>query len=86
VAVSGVVERCSIQSSTSACYYQQNSSANGAAVNSNSSITYTNIPAIGVTPTTDALATGLCGATATFSVTGTHIVQSSTNRTVTLTN
>jgi hypothetical protein len=85
VSVNGVVERCSVQASTNACYYAQNGAAPGTAVNSTSSITYTNIPAVSSAPTTDALASGLCGATATFSTTLTHIVQTSTNRTVTIT-
>jgi hypothetical protein len=37
-----------------------------------------------VSPTSDALGGGICGATATFGVTLQHIVQGGTNRTITL--
>jgi hypothetical protein len=85
MAINGVVLRCAVRSSTYACYYAFASTANGSVVNATSSITYTNVPLGSVSPTTDALAGGLCGATMTFSTTLTHIVQTSTNRTVTTT-
>jgi hypothetical protein len=84
ITVNGVVERCAVQASTNACYYAQSGAATGAATNSDSAIRFNNpvIPAVGVQPTTDALAPGLCGATANFSTVLTHIVQNGTNRTV----
>jgi predicted DNA-binding protein with PD1-like motif len=85
--VNGVVWRCAIQgSTTSFCYLSQNGAWNGSVANATSSITFSNLSAVSSAPTTDAFAAGLCGATATFSTTLTHIVQTSTNRTVTVTN
>jgi predicted DNA-binding protein with PD1-like motif len=84
--INGMVERCSIQGSPNGCYFGQTGAANGSVVNVNSSITFSTVPFVSVAPTTDALHPGLCGTTATFSTTLTHIVQTSTNRTVTVTN
>jgi hypothetical protein len=76
--------RCNIAgSATSFCYYTAASAA-GTGNNAASTLTYTNVTLAGVAGS-GSLGTGVCGAAGSFSTTLRHIVETGTNRTVTVT-
>jgi hypothetical protein len=82
VNLSDVGVRC-IFTTGGACYFTA-ATANGVANNSASTISYTNVAASGITGTSDNLG-ALCPSSGTFSTVLNHIVESGTNRTVTVT-
>jgi hypothetical protein len=87
VALGHTLIRCQVVGSASGCYFTwgtAHAQANSAA--STIAFSGVSIQAIGnPAGTTDGLTAGVCGTSATFSVTFTHIVQGGTNRTVTIT-
>jgi hypothetical protein len=84
VTLTDVIVRCSVFASNQGCYLTA-ATLNGTVNNALSTLTYTNVPVTGISfPTTDAVAPGACITSGNFSVTLRHIVQSGTNRTVTL--
>lgn len=87
IVLSNTVWRCNIQNSPPpgfACYYSA-STANGSYSNSLNSLTFPTVTTSTVQPTSDALASGLCGSASTLGFSLTHIVQSTTNKTLTVT-
>jgi hypothetical protein len=85
VRVSGIVERCAVQSSSNACYYKQLGTATGTFTNATSSLTLPSIALTRATTTTDGLSASWCGESSTLSTTVTDVVQQSTGRTLTIT-
>jgi hypothetical protein len=85
VRVSGIVERCAVQSSSSACYYTQLGTATGTFTNATSSLTLSSIALTRATTTTDGLSASWCGEAGTLSTTVTDVVQQSTGNTLTVT-
>jgi hypothetical protein len=83
--VSGIVERCAVQSSSSACYYTQFGTATGTYTNATSSLELPSIALTRATTTTDGLSATWCGASVALSTTVTHVVQQSTSNTLTVT-
>jgi hypothetical protein len=87
VALGHTIVRCHVVASANACYYTL-ATAHGTFVNADSSIRFEGVQVVAITSpggTTDGLAPGACGTSASLSVTLTHLVQSGTNRTLTVT-
>ena len=77
-----LILRCATNAAQ-ACYYTSATSV-GIYNNATASLHFSNIAANAVSPTTDAVAPANCGTNGNWSVTFTHIVQSTTNRTLTV--
>lgn len=77
------VLRCAANGGGVACYYTS-PVAPGQFDNFASELTFQNVPANPVVPTSDGLPPGPCGDSAAWSVTFTHVVQELTNQTLTV--
>jgi hypothetical protein len=85
ITLTDVLVKCNIGSPTSFCY-DTAATATGVFVNAASSLVYNNVGVVypAVNPP-DGLGAGICGSTASFSLSITHIVQGGTNATITVT-
>ena len=81
--VKGVKSRCVANGGLNACYYTS-PVAPGQFDNLQSELTFNNVPANPVIPTSDGLPPAACGHSGAWSVTFTHVVQELTNQTLTV--